>query len=386
MNFRLRRIALACLVTLGAIVVMVPGGGAANRTAEVSFEAVPGAFLDPVTEENRLPAVTYGENIAYRAEFTNTSGSMFTHVTFRMRVPFVGDEDGAPEAESPSLRPLESNCPENNGRGVTVELSNGGHEWQCDLGNVVAGTAGTPQEILTMVWPAPTLTQPGDCEACLKTIGRFTTKEGTNDQTDPNDAFLPPTQPIATLLAASSDTLDSTNTTSAGSYEVDPCTNALGAGSLRTNRALDPLDNPVSTTVCIQEIPDDETNINFGLATTLVEGPSQLGNPGHAALGRSDVCVAQLGENCGPFNTYPPQEFGTEQPLIVVFRIAEAALENGDKVTDVWHNGVLLESCVDDPLDEDNQDGCVVSFEPGKGKVKITTIVVASGTNGFYNW
>lgn len=367
-----RRLVLACLVAVSAIVVMVPGGSAGNRTAEVFFDAVPGPG-----------AVTYGENIAYRATFTNTSGSTYTHVMLRMRVPYVDASGSQPYVEASFV---DSTCPVNDGLGVTVPLSTGGSEWQCDFGTVAAGTAGTPQIILSVVWKAPTLTLAGDCPRCLKTNGRFTAKEGTNDVSDPNDAFYPPgggpdVLTLATLLSAESTTLNSTDTTMAGGYEIEACTNPLGAGSLRTKPTLHASLNPVSTTVCIPSIPSNATDL--GLATTIVEGPLQAGNPGHAVLGRSDVCVAALGANCGRFGEYPPQPFGTANPLTLVFRIADAALTNGDKITQVWHNGTLLNTCLADP---NNANGCLVSIDRSGGPVKTSTVIVKSPTNGWYTW
>lgn len=366
MELRLRRIALACLVTLGAIVVMVPGGGAANRTAEVSFDAFPG------------PArVTYGENIAYRATFTNVGNSTFTHVVFRMRVPFVAATGTQPSVEA---TPVGDTCPSTP---VVINTANG-PEWTCDFGQLGAGTAGTPQLVLTTVWKVPTLSLAGGCEDCLQTNGRWTINEGVNDITDPNDAFPPGGEPVtATLLAADTATLDSTNTTEAGGYEtsLDPCNDPFGAGSLHTKQNPNAASNKVTTTVCLPSpIPFNE--VDLGLATTILEGPSQPGDPGHQGLGRSTVCVATLGDNCD--GTYTPHnfvtdDFGTDDPMILVFRIADDALTNGEKITQVFHNGVALPPC-------ETADDCVVSIERSGGPVKVWIIVVKAASNGFYNW
>ena len=361
-----RQLALLCVAAGAAIAILVPGGTAATRSAEVFFDAVPGPG-----------AVTYGENIAYRATFTNTSGSNFTHVIFRMDVPKV-------TASNVEASFVDSTCPVNGGAGETVTLSNGTHEWRCDFGTVRAGTSGVPQLILSVVWQVPTLAQPGDCGNCLVTNGRFTAKEGTNDVSDPNDAFPPSGYTVAaTLLAAESNTVNSTDTTRAGGYEIDPCADPLGAGSLRTKPTLDATGNPVSTTICLPSVPSND--VDLGLASTILEGPSQSGNPGHAVLGRSDVCVAALGENCGAFGTYPPHDFGTTTPLTLVFRITDATLGKGESITQVFHNGnpTPLPSCSTNPT---NANGCVQSINLSNGKVKIWTIVVKSRTNGFYNW
>ncbi len=377
MKLGLRRFVLACVVAASAIAVLVPGGSAGNRSADVTFEAFPGPT-----------AVTYGENIAYRATFTNTSGSMLTHVTFRMRVPYVDldPNDSVLDAEA-QTPPVESTCPVNGGQGITVPLSTGGHEWQCDLGSFSAGTAGQdpPQVTLTVVWRAPTLSQTEDCGDCLLTYGRFTAKEGTNDVSDPNDAFYPPGGGPDVLTSATLIPGDSSgNTTEAGGYETDveSCTNPLGPGSLHTNRSINGTSNAVSTTVCLPP-PVPKQGPDLGLVTTILEGVGDPGDPGHQYLGRSTVCVAELGENCDgdytPHN-FVNDEFGTDDPMTLVFRIADAALKNGDKITQVWHDGALLPTC------GVGLTNCVVSIERSGGPVKIYTLVVLADENGFYNW
>jgi hypothetical protein len=378
MKFRLRRVVLACLVAGSAIAVLVPGGSAAERTVAFTFEAVPGPG-----------AVTYGENIAYRAQISNTSGSTLTHVIFRMRKPFVGSVDN-PDAEGTFL---ESTCPQNGGRGVTLTYADGTSEWTCDFGNLPAWTGTGPQVTLSVVWQVPPPAQTEDCDGCLQAVARVTVKEGLNDQTNPNDAFLPgnPQFP-ATLLAANSD--DSQNTTSAGGYETEACTNTSGLGSLRTKQKLDAVSNKVSSMVCITKIPESATDL--GLATTIVEGLSHPGNPGHAALETSDVCVAQLGANCGLFGAYTPQQFDADHPLTLVFRIPNDALDNGDKITKVWHNydpNPNSSGYNPDPLPPCPAtspvplNGCLVQPpELSKGKVKTWTIIVKSRTNGWYTW
>ena len=40
-----------------------------------------------------------------------------------------------------------------------------------------------------MVWQVPTLASASICADCLMSTGRWTVKEGINDQTNPNDVF-----------------------------------------------------------------------------------------------------------------------------------------------------------------------------------------------------
>jgi hypothetical protein len=356
-----------------AIAVLVPGGGAAERQIGFTFEAVPGPGQ-----------VTYGENIAYRAQISNTSGTTLTHVIFRMRKPFVGSP-ASPDLEAEFQ---ESTCPQNGGKGITVTYSDGTSEWTCDFGNLPAtGTAS--QVTLSVVWGVPPSAETADCATdggCLKARARVSVKEGINDQTNPNDLFGHPDVP-ATLLAADSD--GSQNTTSAGGYETTECTDASGPGSLKTKQKLDAAFNKVSTKVCITQIPASTTNL--GLATTILEGVLHPFNPGHSYLETSDVCIAELGANCGPFGQYTPQVFAADHPITLVFRVPDDALKKGDTITNVWHNYDPLTN--PDPLPLCTPTGPVplngcLDGKPtvSKGKDKVWTIIVKSRTNGWHTW
>jgi hypothetical protein len=365
MGFGFARLALACGLVIAATVA-VAGGNAANRDGQPTFDAVPGPGR-----------VTYGENIAYRATFTNTGGSNFTHVRFRMRIPYA--QFGSPPY--PAATPVANTCPSTP---VVVSTANG-PEWTCEFGNLGPGTAGIPQLVLTVVWKVPVLTSQDNCENCLKTNGRWTIKEGLNDVSDPNDAFpFGGIDRAATLLSAESETLDPTNATEAGGYELkQSCADAFGAGSLRTKPKLDTVTNAFSSTVCVPDytIPPSLKN-DLGVATTIVEGPRTTG-PGHPYLGQSVVCIAALGQNCGAEGSYDPQDFGTDAPVIFVFRIADDALLKGDKITQLYHNGEALPSCATNPT---NANGCAEPIIPPKGKVKVWTLVGKARTNGRWEW
>ena len=351
---------LACAALLAAVAAVVAGGGSAgNRSGDPTFETFPGPGR-----------VTFGENIAYRATFTNIGSSQFTHVIFRMRVPYA--DFGSPPFQEAS--PVTSTCPTTP---VTVNTPNG-PEWTCDFGKLDPGTLGEPQLVLTVVWKAPTIASTTNCD-CLKTNGRWTVKEGVNDQADPNDAFPPGGRPqTATLLSAQSDTLDPNETKEAGGYEseLEPCTNALGTGSLRTKPKLDPVLNPVSTTICLPS-PIPSSDEDPGVATTIVESATHQHAGGHPSLGQSEVCIAALGTNCG--GTIVAQDFS---PALVtfVFRIHDGALPKGEKITQVFHNGFPLAPC---PSSDPN--GCVDSITLDK-KTKIWTVVAKAPTNGYFDW
>ena len=361
MGFGLRRVALACVLVVAATVA-VAGGSAANRDGDPHFDAIPGPGR-----------VTYGENIAYRATFENLGGSTFTQVKFRMRVPYA-EYGSQPYQVASNPR---STCPTTP---VTITTSSGYDEWICSFPNLPAGSQPL---VVTVVWTVPTLAKVDDCDGCLKTNGRWTIKEGINDVADPNDAYPVGGFDLAsTLLPAESSTLDSKNAAEAGGYELkQSCTDALGAGSLRTKPTLDLATNPVSTTVCLPDytIPSSAKD-DLGLATTILEVSGDDGNPdGHPSLGRSDVCIADFGLNCPGGAAHP---FGT--PATFVFRILDdAILPKGDKITHVYHDGFELPTCGSDP---NFVHGCVDSITPGKGKIKIWTVVAKAKTNGSWTW
>lgn len=368
MSWGLRRsMVVLGIAALTAIAVLVPGGSAGARAVAFTFEAVPGPG-----------EVTYGQNIAYRATISNTSGSTLTHVIFRMTPPAA---EGVPAIFQ------DSTCPQNNGKGATVTYADGTSEWTCDFGNLPAWTQPTPQKTLAVIWQAPTLGLPDDCFGCLETAARLTVKEGLNDQTNPNDAFQPDNvQQPATLLSANTDTVKSNNTKSAGGYETKACTNPSGVGSLQTNQNLDATLNTVSTFVCISLIPTSTTDL--GLATTILEGVVHVGNPGNPKLDTSDLCIAQLGTNCGAFGQYTPQVFDVGHPITVVLRFPDAALANGEKITKIWHNYDPLLNPDPLPLCGSNPvplNGCLVGPPTvSNGRVKIWTAIVKTLTNGWY--
>lgn len=323
-------------------------------TGEATFQALPG------------PArVTYGEAVAYRATFTNTGKSTFTHVIFRMGVPTVPASVSQP-ATAATL--VASTCPS---APVVVSRASG-PEWTCDFGKLKPGKPGTPQLVLTIVWKAPSLGLPNGCDDCLQSNGRWKIKEGVNDTADPNDTFpFGGSNAPATLLSSSSPS-------EAGSYETDfdPCTDALGAGSLGTSQALSKSSNPNSTTICLPS-PIPTNSVDLGLASTILEGPSQPGDQGHAAFGRSTVCIAALGEVCA--DGYTPANFAP-RVTTTVLRGSADALPRYTTITAVYHDNHLLPWC---PSTDPN--GCVVSITYDKWK-RTWTAVIQSATNGFYNW
>lgn len=346
MKRALRQLVLACAGLVVAAFV-ASGGSAGPRDANATFEAFPGPG-----------SVTYGELIAYRATFENASGSTLTKVRFRQTVPAAQGVDATFDS---------STCPSTP---TTVTLTNGTREWVCDFGSVSAGAS---ELALTIVWRVPTLASTSNCDGCLVSTGRWTVKEGTNDVSDPNDAFGLTTVP-ATLLASGAGAAE---TLRAGGYETGAasCAEPTAAGNLRTNPALG-VANPLSTKFCLPAFTIPAGSGDLGYATTITE---TAGNARHA-----EVCIAQLGTNCGPSSL--DARFGIVNNVAVgpfvtlVFQVADAALPKGYKINTVSHNGVAMT-----PATCAATGDCVLSIDLDN-RTKVWTIVVTSSENGFYDW
>ena len=381
------RLALVCVGVTAVAAIAVGGTGAGNRedAAEFSFKAVPGPGR-----------VTYGENIAYRATFKNTGTSTFTQVAFRMRFPYIeAGSEPYKEASVPAVG--QHTCPTTP---TTVTLTSGYHEWVCTFGQVKPGSPDAKPLVVAVVWQAPlpnaptsstvncptVASQPG----CLVSNGRWTIKEGVNDQSDPNDAYPPGGEfQRATLLAAGS---NSQELREAGGYELPVgCTNALGEGSLRTKQVVT-IDNPVSTTVCIPTFENDKTPDDgkpaedLGLATTIVEENLAVPNSTHSLLGRSRICIADLGVNCTADEQYAAFQFTLANPVKLVFRISSDAVAalypTNKKITQVFHDGVALPQCPSTEL-----KGCYTSITENKqGPNKFWVIEAQAPGNGLWGW
>jgi hypothetical protein len=339
------RLTLACLAILGAAIA-VAGGTAGNRTADVTFAAFPGPA-----------SVTYAENIAYSVSIENTGASTFTQVAFRQRVPAatVGTTTYAATLVASSCGAVVQD-------GFAV----------CEFPNL-----GSHQvQRATLVWQAPAIPSSTGCTDCLVTDGLWLIKEGK--PTNSNEVFA--TEVVeASLLAGQG----SNETTRAGGYETESAVCSAAGGNLRTNQALS-AGNPVSTTICLPAFVIPSGSIDLGYASTIVESLSQQFASAHPELGESNVCVAELGENCVPGHT--SVNWGDKRARHI-FRILDSALTtNPKKITDVYHNGVLLPPCAGSNADPGFAHGCVVDIARPTGKEKVWVVLVDAPINGPFSW
>lgn len=332
------RLLAACLVVLGAAVA-VAGGSAGNREGTADLHAVPGPG-----------AVSYGQAIAYTSTFSNDSGSVFTQVKFVMPAPagVVGDVDVTTSFERASCGSVDG--------GVLT----------CNFGQMRPDD----EVSLTVVWRVQADadgTLPG-CAGCLVAEGTWLIKEGK--ETNSNESF--PVSEPADLIGASDDDVTAPSARQrAGGYQLAGCDSSTP--SLSTDQALDPDENPVSTSFCVPA-SFVASGAADGLASTITEPASTSSDYAH----RSDVCVAQPGTTCAE---NLPQDFSPDS-LTLTFRVAADALDKNYSIEAVSHNGGA-------PVPEGECDAdnfCVVSIDLSHGKDKVWTIVVTSESNGFYNW
>jgi len=210
--------------------------------------------------------------------------------------------------------------------------------------------------------------QPGRAEG-LVANATWLIKEGK--ETNGNETFKLTEK--ASLLGASTNA-DLSARQKAGGYQLAGCT-APNASSLATDQALDAANNPVSTSFCLPS--SFVASVGSGLQSAITEPPkTDQANYAH----RSDVCVAQPGQDCDNPN-YLSQSFSPNK-LSLVFRVSAAALPKKYVITGVSHNdgtSVAQGQC-------DTSGFCVLSITPPTNKNPIWTILVESPTNGHFNW
>ena len=359
MGFGLRRSALWCAVLLVGLVAV--GVGSAGPRTPISVDAKFDAFPGPAR-------VSYGENIAYRASLSNTSGSTLTHVIFRQTFPVGASVTG----------PVTSSCPA--GASSTILNPDGTPKWwACDFGQV---SATAPDPVLVVVWNVPASTATENCEGCFSTKGFWSVKEGLNDNINKNDEFGEKT--VTAVLLTTGD--DASETRRAGGYETGSAScDDPTAGSLRTKQKLT-LDNPVSTTVCLPAFQLPSGSKDLGYVTTITEtliANTTTPNPRHA-----EVCVAKLGATC-PESNDPSADAVFFDPLSAnplkithVFRVLAASLPKNYTITKVSHNGTTM-----DATTCSTKGDCVISIDLVNDKGTKTWVVkVTTGANGYFDW
>ena len=125
-------------------------------------------------------------------------------------------------------------------------------------------------------------------------------------------------------------------------------------------------------------------NLNLGYAATILESQTHQHPGGHPELGQSDVCVAELGQNCVP--THTPASWGTSKARHIFRILGSAITTSPKKITQVFHNGLLLPPCTGPGANPNFPQGCGVSITEPKGKIKYWTVVADAPGNGYWDW
>ena len=188
------RLLVACLV-VAASAVAVAGGSAGNRVGTPTLEAVPGPG-----------AVSYGENIAYTASFSNDGSSTFTHTTFKMAPPVI-------QTTGETATFVKASCGAVDSAGVLT----------CDFGNLNSRALAR----LTVVWNVPAGDSKPGCTGANCLVASSTWQINENKSTNGNETFQ---------QSAGADLI--------GTSPQDPVSNQLRAGGYESHelcgRRLEP--------------------------------------------------------------------------------------------------------------------------------------------------
>jgi len=341
MNRTRWRLLVACLAAIGAAIA-VAGGSAGNRTADVTFQFLPG------------DSVTYGENFYTKTTIKNLGSSMFTQLELHHQIPAT--EDPIPQVATLAGASSASCATQVN-------------EVVCTFDQLPAGATLT----VSLLWDAPA--SGAGCTACLKTDGFWFIKE--RKSTNLNEFFpFPDGEFSATLLGG-----DASKRKAAG-YEIEGGLECeAGEGNLHTSTELTSAD-PVSSTVCLPEFTVAPESFAFGYSSAITEVSARPAKGSHKELGQSVVCVAALGQSCVAGHT--SVVWGTTKARHI-FLILESAINGSSGINKVYHNGAELPLCSVNPT---FAQGCVVDIiPPAEGSdPRVWTVIADAPTNGPWNW
>jgi len=350
------RLTLAFLAVAGAT-LLVSGGSAGNRTAQVTFQALPG------------DSVTYGETFKTTTSITNLGSSMFTHVEVHHKIPTTGATNGSASFVTAS----DASCAP-----VVDEVVCSWDQLQ---------SKGT--QTVTFVWQAPP--SGTGCVTCLS-VGQsyWLIKEGKPTNLNEQFPFFdPPAVPFAATLLGGD---GSTEKKKAAGFETqgvgtEPENCSAGAGNLHTNSIGLTNADPVASTLCLPNF-DGTGSFAFGYSAGISETSNQPTKGLHKELGQSKVCVAATGQSCiDGVSSGESVNWGDERAR-QIFSILESALKGSQTITKVYHNGKELPPCDGPNGDPDFPQGCVVAIIPPAdgSNPRIWTVIADAPTNGPWNW
>ena len=326
-------------VMFGYVAGSAPAGNRDSSTFD--FKADPGPS-----------AITFGKNVAYKGQFSNTGKSNWVHVVFSQSAPYALLSDGS----KLYAKLVYSSCEATPGSPPVVT----GTTYSCP--EIASLPAGSGTQKLTLVWQSALLPSGATCASTcqLTTTATLAIKEGN---TGLNDTFSK--GPILTSLFGV--VPDKEN---AGGYPIAKCTDISSNPTLTTNLAVG-ADNPMATKVCEPTLPANN-KLNPGLATTITERAA-LPSETNGTTQVSQICIADVGLTCPgtPFN------FATNGGTLATFVFIFDKGTYG-KITEMYDLGLppnnqLVSS---DPSHDPN---CQITFD-GPNQISIATC--HSSTNG----
>jgi hypothetical protein len=320
--------AVVAVSAVGLLVIAVGTAPAGNRDPVPTLIGFPGPG-----------EVTYGQNVAYTATLPNEQSSSFTHVQFHNPIPAT--------TGGPAILKYAS-CP---GQLTATEFV-------CDEISVGAGTTAK----VTIVWETPPSGSSSNCPSlpvCMTNSTFWTIKEGTGKPGSSGpDTFQSPL--VETGLLVVPDFVE------AGGYALNACTNPATQKSLETNAAVGPT-NKLATKVCASTVPDELHDPGVAIEIDEAIGPFNKG-----VTESSSICIPAPGKSCGT-TSFLPWIF--TPPATFTFTIDNTTLPSGEKIDQVFHDGVL------DANDPDFT--CAISVV---NKTKTTIVTCQSADNGWWDF
>jgi hypothetical protein len=335
MRHRSRLRALATGATLAAVALTIFGLVAASAPAGNRNPSTYDFKADPGPSN-----ITFGKNVAYKGQFSNTGKSNWVRVVFSQSVPYALLSDNS------QLRAtlVYSSCEPNPSAPPVVS----GSTYSCP--EISSLPAGSGLQKVTLVWQSALLPEGKTCGSpCqLTTTSTLSFKEG--NETGTNDTFSK--GPILTSLLGVPDK------ERAGGYSIAKCTDISSNPTLTTNLTLT-ADNPTATKACEPTLPANDL-LNPGLTTTITERAALAGET-NGTTQVSEICIADVGLTCPG----PPFNFATNGGTLATFVFLYDKGTYG-KITQMYEANRLVS---EDPTADPN---CQVVFD-GSNQVSIAT-------------
>ena len=148
--------------------------------------------------------------------------------------------------------------------------------------------------------------------------------------------------------------------------------------------------------MCLPDFETDKTPndgkpaVDLGLATTIVEESLADPNSTHTVLGRSRMCIADLGVNCTAAEQYTPFQFTSAKPVKLVFRISSDAIaalyKNNQTISRRSRRSSTTEWRCLSARARSRRAATRRSRRPGRVQNKFWVIEAQAPGNGLWGW